>query len=67
VFKPGSKNEINPRGAQLQGVRKVAFSRPLDISDLREQLKKKKISLNDFIFVTAQLAMSQIATSIDHV
>jgi hypothetical protein len=42
-------------------VRKAAFSKPLDISMIRDTLKKKKVSLNDYIITTAALAASQIA------
>jgi hypothetical protein len=42
----------------LTGKRKVAFSKPLEITLIKEKLKKKKISLNDYILVTAQLALS---------
>lgn len=66
-----SSNELDtpsaiwPEGSEIKGVRKVAISKPLDISLLRETLKKKKISMTDYIVVSAQLALSQIATDVD--
>jgi hypothetical protein len=44
-------------------VRKVTFSKPLDISEAREKLRKQKSSINDYIIATATLALSQIAQS----
>jgi hypothetical protein len=54
----GSNNEIFPEGSELIGKRKVAFSKPLEIGELKDVLKKRKISLNDYICVTAQLALA---------
>ena len=63
IFKPNKRNEIQPIGAQLQGVRKAAFSKALDISVLKDKLKKKKVSINDYIVVVAALAAAQIAVT----
>lgn len=43
----------------------MAVSEPLQITDLRETLKMKRVSLNDYIIVTAQLALARIAKSQD--
>lgn len=61
VFAPNKPNEIRPRGAKLQGSRKAAISRRLDITALRDKLKKKKVSLNDYLLTCSTLAASQIA------
>jgi hypothetical protein len=57
-LRKGSNNEIFPIGSELIGKKKVAFSKPLEIGELRDVLKKKKISLNNYICVTAQLALA---------
>jgi hypothetical protein len=66
-LKKGSSNEIFPSGSELIGKKKVAFSKPLEIGELRDVLKKKKISLNNYICVTAQLALAQIAVNTEKI
>lgn len=58
IFKPNKRNEIFPTGAKLMGVRKAAFSKALDMTVIRDKLKKKKVSINDYIVVVASLAAS---------
>ena len=60
VLEKGTRNNVYPEGAVKQGVRKVAISKPLDISCIKEVLKKHKVSLNDYIIVSASLALSKI-------
>ena len=57
---------MHPENAVLQGKRKVTVSKPLDITHLRDALKKKDVTLTDYIIVTSQLALSKIAKSTDH-
>ena len=53
ILQKGKRNEVHPENAVLQGKRKVAVSKPLEITLLREALKKKRVSLNDYIIVAA--------------
>lgn len=62
LFQPDYTNEIRT-DKKFTGIRKVAFSEPLDISEAREKLRKQKSSINDYIIATATLALSQIAQS----
>ena len=66
ILQKGQRNEVHPEGAVLQGKRKVTVSKPLDITHLRDALKKKGVTLTDYIIVTSQLALSKIAKSTDH-
>lgn len=58
VFSHNKKNIINPKGAQLQGERKVAIGNSVDMTQIKDDLKKKKVGLNDYIVVCATLALS---------
>lgn len=53
VLKKGKPNEVHPANSELKGKRKAAFSKSMDISVLRDQLKKKQTSLNNYIIVCA--------------
>jgi len=65
VFRPNKRNIIHPKGVQLDGERKVAVGNCIDISEVKDALKKKKVSINDYILVASSLAMSQIATDVN--
>lgn len=67
VLEKGSRNEIFPENAEKEGVRKAAISKPLDISQIRDVLKKNRISLNDYIIVSASLALSKICPGADNI
>lgn len=48
-------------------MKKAAISKPLNIIEIRDVLKKKKISLNDYIVVSASLALSKICTGTNYI
>lgn len=45
----------------------MAYSKPLNLIEVREKLRKSKTSLNDYIISAATLSLSQIAVSVDKV
>lgn len=53
ILTKGKPNEVHPKDAQLSGVRKVAFSKPLLTTEIRKKLKEKRVSLTDYIIVSA--------------
>ena len=65
VFKQTKRNIIHPKGERLAGQRKVAIGNCLDMAEIKDALKKKKCSINDYIVVSVSLAMSQLATDVN--
>lgn len=60
VIKDGTFNEIKPANSRMIGQRKAAVSKPLDITVLKDKLKSRKISINDYIMSVSCLALSQL-------
>jgi hypothetical protein len=58
VIKIGNHNEIWPKRSRMTGERKFAVSRPLDLNLIKEKLKLKKVSLNDYLTTSVTLALS---------